>query len=51
MSEEVTNRVIAYLETHEAATEEDIAKDLNLHMVTVLDVLHTLEKKGVVRPA
>lgn len=47
MKEEDRERITSYLAEHGKATEDEIAKDLNMDIVTVLDVLHTLEKEGV----
>ena len=47
--EKAKTRVLEYLETHDSPTEDDVAKDLNLHVVDVLDALHELEKEGQVK--
>jgi transcription initiation factor IIE alpha subunit len=44
--EQNITRVIEYLEQHKIATEDEIAEALNLHIVDVLDILHSLEKDG-----
>ena len=44
--EENTARVVDYLEKHKIATEDEIAEALNMHIVDVLDILHSLEKDG-----
>lgn len=49
VDEKAKTRVLEYLETHDSPTEDDVAKDLNLHVVDVLDALHELEKEGQVK--
>jgi transcription initiation factor IIE alpha subunit len=44
--EENTARVVDYLEKHKITTEDEIAEALALHIVDVLDILHSLEKEG-----
>lgn len=44
--EENTARVVEFLEKHKIATEDEIAEALALHIVDVLDILHSLEKDG-----
>jgi len=41
------SEIIEYLERHEIASEDEIAQALNLDIITVLDELLELEKKGI----
>ncbi len=42
-------KIMNYITAHPNATEDEIALDLALDVVTVLDVLVTLEKEGAVK--
>jgi len=41
------SEIVEYLEKHGVASEDEIAQALNLDIITVLDELFELEKKGV----
>ena len=43
---ENNDKILEYLKSHSQATEDQIAKDLNINVVEVLDSLITMEKKG-----
>jgi len=49
MSSNVEERVFEYLGKHPGALEDDIAKDLELHIIDVLNAIHGLEKRGKIK--
>ena len=46
---ENNNKILEYLKSHSQATEDEIAKDLNINVVEVLDSLITMEKEGLLK--
>ena len=46
---ENNNKILEYLKSHKTATENQIAKDLNINLVDVLDSLITMEKTGLLQ--
>ena len=44
-----TEQITNYLQTHSGATEDDIARDLEINIVDVLDTLETLKKRGAIK--
>ncbi len=44
---ENNDKILEYLRSHKSATENQIAKDLNINLVDVLDSLITMEKTGL----
>jgi DNA-binding Lrp family transcriptional regulator len=42
-------RILKYVSDNPRSTEDDIAEALNLDVITVLDVLHGLEREGVLK--
>jgi len=47
--EDAKTRILNYVKAHVGATEDDIAEDLDMHVINVLDALITLEKEGLVK--
>jgi predicted ArsR family transcriptional regulator len=43
------DKILEYLKSHSQATEDEIAKDLNINVVEVLDSLITMEKEGLLK--
>jgi len=46
---ENNEKILEYLKSHSQATEDEIAKDLNINVVEVLDSLITMEKEGLLK--
>ena len=46
---ENNDKILEYLKSHYQATEDEIAKDLNINVVDVLDSLITMEKTGLLQ--
>ena len=46
---ENNDKILEYLKSHSQATEDEIAKDLNINVVEVLDSLITMEKEGLLQ--
>jgi predicted ArsR family transcriptional regulator len=48
-TKENNDKILEYLKSHSQATEDEIAKDLQLNVVDVLDSLITMEKAGLLK--
>ena len=46
---ENNDKILEYLKIHCQATEDEIAKDLNINVVEVLDSLIMMEKEGLLK--
>jgi predicted ArsR family transcriptional regulator len=46
---ENNNKILEYLKSHLQATEDEIAKDLNINVVEFLEYLITMEKEGLLK--
>ena len=49
MQPEDRKKVLEYVSVNPNSTEDDIAAALGMNIIDVLDVLHTLEKEGVLK--
>ena len=46
---ENNDKILEYLKSHSQSTEDEIAKNLNINVVEVLDSLTTMEKEGLLK--
>ena len=49
MANDVKSQVLAYVHEHPNETEDDIARELRLNVIDVLNALVQLEKEGSVK--